>query len=84
MGNVSQVVPAIHPFVKIGDPSLTPQTRECEATACTDSAHHGMLDGAKMLAMTAIDVWTDPDLLRRVHEEFARSKQPWSCLSWGG
>ncbi len=76
MGNVSQVVPSIHPFVKIGDSSLTPHTREFLAAACTDGALQGMIDGAKMLAMTAIDVWTDPDLLRRAHEEFASPKQP--------
>jgi amidohydrolase len=76
MGNVSQAVPAIHPFVKIGDSSLTPHTREFLAAACTDTALRAMLDGAKMLAMTAVDMWTDPDLLRRVGEEFARSQQP--------
>jgi hypothetical protein len=34
-----------------------------------------MIDGARMLAMTAIDVWTDPDLARRTRQEFTRSKQ---------
>jgi len=34
-----------------------------------------MIDGAKMLPMTAIDVWTDPDLGQRAQEEFTRSKQ---------
>ena len=75
MGNVSQVVPAIHPFVKIGDRSLTPHTREFLEAACTDAAQQGMLDGAKMLAMTAIDLLTDPELLRRVREEFDASRQ---------
>ncbi len=75
MGNVSQVIPAIHPFIKIGHPGLTPHTREFQEAACTDSAHQGMLDGAKMLAMTAIDLWTDAGLLHRVQEEFARGQQ---------
>ena len=70
MGNVSQVVPAIHPFVKIGDSTLTPHTREFLEAAGTQRAQEGMLDGAKMLAMTAIDLWTDPDLLCQAQEEF--------------
>ena len=74
MGNVSQVVPAIHPFVKIGDRSLTPHTREFLEAACTEPAQQGMLDGAKMLAMTAIDLLTDPELMRRVREEFDASR----------
>ena len=28
MGNVSQVVPAIHPYIAIGPPSLVSHTRE--------------------------------------------------------
>ncbi len=75
MGNVSQVVPAIHPFVKIGDSSLTPHTIEFREAARSEEAHNCALDGAKMLAMTAIDCWTDRDLLHRVQEEFEASKK---------
>lgn len=75
MGNVSQVVPAIHPFLKIGDSSLTPHTREFLEAARTEEAQRYLLDGAKMLAMTAIDVWTNRDLLRRVREEFEHSRK---------
>jgi amidohydrolase len=75
MGNVSQVVPAIHPFLKIGDSSLTPHTVEFRAASCTDQALQAMLDGAKMLAMTAIDLWTDPELLRQARDEFRATQQ---------
>ncbi|MGI5836071.1 MAG: M20 family metallopeptidase [Chloroflexota bacterium] len=70
MGSVSQVVPSIHPFLKIGDSSLTPHTREFLLAAQTEAAHQYTLDGAKMLAMTAIDVWSDPELLRQAKKEF--------------
>lgn len=70
MGNVSQVVPAIHPFVKIGDSSLTPHTMEFREAAGTERAQQGMLDAAKMLAMTAIDVWGDAELLHAMWDEF--------------
>jgi hypothetical protein len=34
-----------------------------------DLADRAVVDGAKMLAMTAIDVWLDPDLLGQVRSE---------------
>ena len=74
MGNVSQVVPSIHPFIKIGDSTLTPHTREMLEAAGTDRAQQAMLDAAKILAMTAMDVWSDPDLSRRAREEFEESR----------
>jgi amidohydrolase len=75
MGNVSQAVPSIHPFIKIGDTSLTPHTREFLEAAGSTAGQHAMLDAAKILAMTAIDLWTDPDLLRRAHIEFQQSQK---------
>ena len=75
MGNVSQVVPAIQPFVKIGDSALTPHTREVLEAAGTEEAHDYILQGAKALAMTAIDVWTDRELLHRAQEEFERTRR---------
>jgi amidohydrolase len=74
MGNVSQVVPAIHPFLKIGDSKLTPHTREFLEAAQSEEAHRYLLDGAKILAMTAIDVWADRDLAHQAREEFEKSK----------
>lgn len=72
MGAVSQVVPAIHPFLKVGDSSLNLHTREFQVVAGTPEAQEAMLQGAKILAMTAIDVWTDPDLLKQAWDEFRR------------
>ena len=34
-----------------------------------------MIQGAKVLAMTAIDIWAEPGLLERAREEFERSKK---------
>jgi amidohydrolase len=70
MGNVSQVVPSIHPFIKIGDSTLTPHTREFLEAAGSARAQHAMLDAAKILALTAIDLWNDSALLRQAWDEF--------------
>lgn len=58
MGNVSHVVPSIHPMVKVAPADVaihTPAFADCAASADADRA---VIDGAKVMAMTAIDVWT--------------------------
>ncbi len=72
MGNVSQVVPSIHPNFGVGTPTFT-HSPEFTAAAITDAAHESMLLTARALAMTAVDVALDPDLLARVKAEFAAS-----------
>ncbi|HEY8173594.1 MAG TPA: M20 family metallopeptidase [Dehalococcoidia bacterium] len=72
MGNVSQVVPSIHPSFGVGSPTFT-HSPEFTAVSATDAAHEAMLRAAKALAMTAIDVALDPDLLARAKAEFAAS-----------
>ncbi len=80
MGAVSQVVPAIHPHFKITSANAELHTQEFQVAAGTEEAQLAMLQGANVLAMTAIDIWTNPDLLRRAREEFEQSRQqtPWS------
>lgn len=70
MGNVSKVVPTIHPVVKACEldvPGHSDAMREAAVSPLADAA---VVDAAAMLAMTAIDVWTDPDLLEAVRREF--------------
>jgi hypothetical protein len=59
MGNVSQVVAAIHPYVGIGSfPALNHQP-EFAAHCVGDAAEKALLDAATALAWTAIDVAAD-------------------------
>jgi amidohydrolase len=71
MGNVTQIMPGIHPTVAIAPPEIPIHTEEFREFARSDSGHAGLFDGAKALAMTAIDVLTDADLLKRMKDEFA-------------
>lgn len=58
MGNVSQVVPAIHPYVGIGSlPALNHQP-EFAARCVGGDAEKALLDAATALAWTALDVAT--------------------------
>jgi metal-dependent amidase/aminoacylase/carboxypeptidase family protein len=58
MGNVSQLVPAIHPMLAIADGATVPHTRAFARAAVSARADRAVLDGAKALAMTAIDTWS--------------------------
>ncbi len=59
MGNVSQVVPAIHPYVGIASlPALNHQ-REFAARCVGGDAEKALLDAATALAWTALDVAGD-------------------------
>lgn len=59
MGDVSQVCRAIHPYLAVVDEGETVDfhTREFTERAGRDRAWRAMLDGAKLLAMTAIDAF---------------------------
>lgn len=74
MGNVSQVVPSIHPFVSIAGRDVMIHTPEFAAAAAAENGMIGMLDGAKALAMMAVDLLADPEALVRVRQEFERRK----------
>ena len=74
MGNVSQVVPSIHTNFGVGAPVIT-HSKEFTAVAATDAAHAAMLRTAQALAMTAIDLALDPELLERAKKEFASSRR---------
>lgn len=75
MGNVSQVVPAIHPSVAIASPDVQLHSQDFLVAAAVDSGHKGLLDAAKALAMTVADLLAEPENLDRARDEFDRQKQ---------
>ncbi|GHE78980.1 peptidase M20 [Amycolatopsis deserti] len=62
MGNVSQVVPAIHPYIGIGSLPAVNHQREFAAFCVGGTAQRALLDGAIALAWTGIDRATTPTL----------------------
>jgi metal-dependent amidase/aminoacylase/carboxypeptidase family protein len=74
MGNVTQVVPGIHPAVAIAPLDIPIHTEEFRELAKSEAGHQGMIDGAKALAMTGIDVLLNPDLRKRMKDEFDGAK----------
>ena len=70
MGNVSNVVPAIHPYIGISDTKLIGHTVELREATKSGKAHDALVKGACALALTGYDVITDKELLKRIKEEF--------------
>jgi hypothetical protein len=71
MGNVSQVIPAIHPSVAIVSPNVMLHSSDFVLAAASESGHKGLLDAAKALAMTIADLLSEPRVLARVNDEFS-------------
>jgi amidohydrolase len=74
MGNVSQVTPAIHPYLSIGNRSLTAHSKEMADATITDEAHEMMLKGIMALALTGYDVLADEELYKNIKDEFNEHK----------
>ena len=71
MGNVSYRVPSIHPMIAAAPPHCAIHNPEFAKWVGSDSGDLAALDGAKALAMTAIDYLTDADLRSRVSDAFS-------------
>ena len=70
MGNVSQVVPGIHPGVAIVAPGVVNHSPEFALAAASDAGIEGMLDAAKAMAMTIVDLVASPETVAQVKQEF--------------
>ncbi|MBX3024735.1 amidohydrolase [bacterium] len=70
MGNVSKLVPSIHPMVAIAPPQVALHTPEFATWAASERGQQGVIDGAKALALTAIDVLCAPELRAAMRASF--------------
>ena len=73
MGNVSHLVPSIHPMIASAPRGTAIHTVDFARESVTPMADRAVIDGAKAMAMTAIDFWTSAELQKSVAEEFART-----------
>ncbi len=75
MGNVSHRVPSIHPILAVaptGTPIHNPQFTRWAASERGDEA---VIDGAKALALTALDLMSDAGALAAVKADFAATSE---------
>jgi amidohydrolase len=73
MGNVSQVVPALHPYIDISPGGVGHTAAFAEASR-SPAGHEAMIVAAKVLAMTAVDLIAVPGKVAKVHEAFEKQK----------
>jgi amidohydrolase len=73
MGNISHLVPSIHPMIASAPHGSNIHTRSFAEHSVGPMADQAVIDGAKMMAMTAIDYWTSSERQRAVAEDFAKA-----------
>lgn len=70
MGNVSYLVPSIHPMVAVAPPDIALHTAEFARWAASEEGDRAVLDGAKAMAMTVVDLWLAAGAVEKVRAAF--------------
>lgn len=76
MGNISYLVPSIHPMLQVAPSGVSLHSAEFAEYTAGDAANAAILDGAKIMAMTAIDMWLSDSLQAQVHQAFGSGVVP--------
>jgi amidohydrolase len=74
IGNVSQVVPTIHPYIAIASEEVGGHTAEFREAAASSAGHEGMINASKALAMTAVDLLALPKNLAQAQSALVAQK----------
>ncbi|MBA7469251.1 p-aminobenzoyl-glutamate hydrolase subunit B [subsurface metagenome] len=75
IGNVSRVVPSIHPLIAIASARAVTHSPQFAKTAASEAGTRGLLDAAKALAMTVVDLLAEPAMLVKAKKELAQGKE---------
>ncbi len=70
MGNVSHRVPSIHPCLGVAPMNVIIHNAEFARHAVSDKGDRAVIDGAKSLAMTALDLMGDARILAATRADF--------------
>ena len=71
MGNVSYLVPSIHPMIAVAPYGTPIHTPEFATHAKSESGDKAVIDGAKIMAMTIVDLWANKTTMDAAQNEFA-------------
>jgi amidohydrolase len=69
MGDVSHLVPSIHPYLAIAPENIAGHTLKFKEYCISELGKAGMLDAAKAMAMTTVDLLTNPGLVSKAKDE---------------
>ncbi len=70
MGNVSYLAPSIHPMIQVAPRGVPIHTARFADYAGGEEGDRAAIDGAKVLALTALDVWASESLRTQIAAEF--------------
>ena len=74
MGNVSHLVPSIHPMIQVSPPNVAIHTQDFVRFARGEDGDTAVIDGAKAMAMTGVDLWMDGSTLPAIKDAFTAAK----------
>ena len=80
MGNLSYLVPSIHPMLQVAPRGVSLHSAQFAEFTASKDADKAVLDGAKIMAMTAIDVWLSETLNSDVRQAFGDGVVPEGVL----
>ena len=80
MGNVSYLVPSIHPMIKVAEEGVPIHTQAFAEWARSEAGDLAVLDGAKAMAMTVIDLWASSAVRESVAAAFEQRPSTVSVL----
>ncbi len=72
MGNVSHIVPTIHPLLAVAPSGTGIHTDGFTKHAASPSGDQAVIDGATAMAMTIADLWLQPELVAQCKREFVQ------------
>jgi len=75
MGNVSHRVPSIHPMLGVAPAGVIIHNAEFARYAASPTGDAGVIDGAKSLAMTALDLMADAGQLAAARADFTATAE---------
>ncbi len=70
MADVSHVVPSTHPYLAICGEEVVGHSKPFAEASRSERGHVAMLVAAKAMAMTAVDVFSSPELVQKAWAEF--------------
>jgi amidohydrolase len=70
MGNISYVLPSIHPMIQAAPGGVPIHTPEFAGHARSETGDRAVLDGATALAWTVADLWLQEGVLAAAQDEF--------------
>jgi metal-dependent amidase/aminoacylase/carboxypeptidase family protein len=80
MGNISYLVPSIHPMLQVAPSGVSLHSAAFADHTKGEEASKAIIEGAKIMAMTAIDMWASSSLQNDVKAAFGDGFVPEGVL----